>query len=809
MDEVPARERAEKPVDMRLSDEPSGQKHSILSDEPEVAKPLHMKALHRASTFLVSSDGVTVSWALVTFAIVSIIMSMDFWAMPSIIENDISTQSVYAAYDLKVEDRAATKQKRQQAQQDVLPVYKSVPQINSSVRENIIDLIKQLEPLSQDHNQSPEARKEAFANIVGNASGTEAAFKHLDHFTSPMQWDRLRYLTQVTTDNILQDGLSETDYVERRDAIIKKAMPNSGYSQHDIEMAEFLVSIVIKPNRYIDMDAWKKAQDQAAKQIKPEYTFFKKGQKIMDRGELMTPLQLSALEAMGKSPKGVNWPATMGVILISAIFAATLWGYLYHYERREFFKPTFGALMSILTVTILLLVRVAQQNEWPLVALPLASFALLVSIFTHPRIGILASTLTVFLIGITMKLDFSVLAILLFGSVIGVYVLSRKLNFNDRTQLMFAGVYVGLSNVALLLSVQLLGTTPFVGDWKEMSVPLFWTFFISGIGSGVLTFGSLPYLESLFRLVTPFTLMELGNHDKPLLKRMQFEAPGTFHHSLMVATLAEAAAEEIGANPLLARVGSLYHDIGKMKRPLFFIENQAYFGVENPHDRLTPRLSKMVVTAHPRDSVEMAKHYHLPEVLMKFMTEHHGTLMAGYFYNQACIQEGEENVNKSQFRYPGPKPNIKETAICMMADACESAVRALKSPTPSQIEERIDKIIKQRVDDGQFDNCPITFKDIRMIRDTFVRVIRGIQHNRIEYQQTVMRELGRKINGQEGAGKGNTPIFTELQPIEIRKSSTSGSGSAVPPPAAKKETPSKPQETTSSADSHNDIDPCC
>ncbi|MBY0403206.1 MAG: HDIG domain-containing protein, partial [Cyanobacteria bacterium] len=259
-----------------------------------------------------------------------------------------------------------------------------------------------------------------------------------------------------------------------------------------------------------------------------------------------------------------------------------------------------------------------------------------------------------------------------------------------------------------------------------------------------------------------------------------FEAPGTFHHSLMVATLCEAAAEAIGANALLARVGSLYHDIGKMKRPLFFIENQAYFGVENPHDRLTPRLSKMVVTAHPRDSVEMARQYQLPDVLTKFMTEHHGTLVAGYFYNQACIQEGEENVNKSQFRYPGPKPNIKETAICMMADACESAVRALKNPTPNQIEERIDKIIKQRVEDGQFENCPITFKDIQMVRDTFVRVIRGFQHQRIEYQQNVIRELGRKIQMTDpSATKSSAPSSPKNSTPSSTMAASGGTGGTV------------------------------
>jgi putative nucleotidyltransferase with HDIG domain len=356
----------------------------------------------------------------------------------------------------------------------------------------------------------------------------------------------------------------------------------------------------------------------------------------------------------------------------------------------------------------------------------------------------MATVLMAFLIAMTLKIDLYPMSVLLFGSICGIFVLSRRQMTGERRQLMLAGLVVGVTNAILLITVYLLSATVTDDPIPSLTKAIAYGLLGSGILSGILTFGALPYLESLFKLVTPFTLLELANHDQPLLKRMQFEAPGTFHHSLMVATLSEAAAEAIGANALLTRVGSLYHDIGKMKRPLFFIENQAYFGAENPHDKLTPRLSKMVITAHPRDSLEMARQHKLPEVLMKFMTEHHGTLVAGYFYNKACLEEGAENVNKSQFRYPGPKPNIKETAIVMLADACESAVRALKNPTVAQVEERIEKLIWQRVDDGQFDHCPLTFKDLTQIKDTFVRVLRGIQHNRIEYQVNIVKELKRK-----------------------------------------------------------------
>ena len=209
----------------------------------------------------------------------------------------------------------------------------------------------------------------------------------------------------------------------------------------------------------------------------------------------------------------------------------------------------------------------------------------------------------------------------------------------------------------------------------------------------------------------------------------------------MVSNLAEAAAEAIGANPILARVGAFYHDIGKLKRPLFFVENQSYFGIENPHTKLNPRLSKMVITAHPKDGVELAKEYKLPAIIFNFILQHHGEGLASYFYNQAIAEEGAENVKEEQFRYTGPKPNMKETAILMIADAVESAVRSLKNPTNEEIEEIITKIIQERLNDGQFSDAPLTLKDLKIISTTFSRILRGMQHQRIKYHQDMVNEF--------------------------------------------------------------------
>ena len=253
----------------------------------------------------------------------------------------------------------------------------------------------------------------------------------------------------------------------------------------------------------------------------------------------------------------------------------------------------------------------------------------------------------------------------------------------------------------------------------------------------------------MFKIITPYGLAELADHNQELLKRLQFEAPGTYHHSLMVSNLVEAAAEAVGANPILAMVGSFYHDIGKLKRPLFFVENQSYFSIENPHEKLNPKLSKMVITAHPKDGLELAKEYGLPQEIWPFIIQHHGDSIASYFYNQAKQQEGAENVTESQFRYTCPKPNTKETAILMLADAVESAVRSLSNPTQEEVEKLIDKIIQDRLMDGQLSESPLTQKDLKVIAATFLRILRGMQHHRIKYHDNVIEELNTKTQTQQ------------------------------------------------------------
>ena len=377
--------------------------------------------------------------------------------------------------------------------------------------------------------------------------------------------------------------------------------------------------------------------------------------------------------------------------------------------------------------------------------IPIPAFLMLMSIFTKPRIALVASVtlLSVMAVGYQYNIQFIVTFILL---TIFSVILMSQIKYAKRVDLIKIGFNISVAGVITVLSIYILEKC--LIDVDNVLILKDVTFiFLNGILSSIITLGSLPLFESTFKIITSYGLAELGDHNQKLLKRLQMDAPGTYHHSLMVSNLCEAAAEAIGADPILARVGALYHDIGKLKRPLFFVENQSYFLIENPHNKFTPRISKMIITAHPKDGIEIAKEYGLPQVIQNFILQHHGEGLASYFYNQAVKEEGAENVKEEQFRYTGPKPNTKETAILMIADAVESAVRSLKNPTPDEIESMINKIIVERLNDGQLSDSPLTLRDIKTIASTFSRILRGMQHNRIKYQENIAEELQKqKIN---------------------------------------------------------------
>jgi cyclic-di-AMP phosphodiesterase PgpH len=315
-------------------------------------------------------------------------------------------------------------------------------------------------------------------------------------------------------------------------------------------------------------------------------------------------------------------------------------------------------------------------------------------------------------------------------------------HLSQRSDLARAGLFVGATNIVAVLGVGI------VANFSPIALAVGAVLgAINGIIASVFTVGSLHWFETGFRITSSVRLLELANPNRPLLRRLLMEAPGTYHHSILVGNLAEAAAESVGADALLVRVGALYHDIGKIKRPYFFIENQ--FSTENPHDKIAPTLSTLIITSHIKDGIEFAKEHKLPAPIKDIIEQHHADGLVTFFYHKAKEGERPETVNEADFRYEGPKPQTKEAALVCLADSVEAAVRSLKDPAPGQIPGLIRKIIKEKLNDGQLDECDLTFRDLSKIAESFDRVLGGIYHNRIEYPEITDLE-GRKNKNAAG-----------------------------------------------------------
>jgi len=312
----------------------------------------------------------------------------------------------------------------------------------------------------------------------------------------------------------------------------------------------------------------------------------------------------------------------------------------------------------------------------------------------------------------------------------------------QRSALLKAGLFVALANVATVVCLDLYQHELFtrLGLYDMAAAAA------GGFLSAMLVSGILPLLESLFKVVTDISLLEYSDLNRPLLKQLMVSAPGTYHHSVIIGTLAEAAAESVAVNPLMARVASYYHDIGKIRKPEYFIENQAKG--ENRHDRLTPSMSSLVIAAHVKDGMELAREYKLPPQITDIIRQHHGTALMTYFYEKAKGAEADPAlVNEEDYRYPGPRPQTKVAAIVMLADAVEAASRVLDNPTPQRIAALVDKIINRFFEDGQLTECELTLKDLTEIKKSFNMLLSGIYHHRIDYPGLGIPSGGKRLGG--------------------------------------------------------------
>ncbi len=498
---------------------------------------------------------------------------------------------------------------------------------------------------------------------------------------------------------------------------------------------ENLLEISIRPNLILHAARINKLQNRVRAEVPP--VIHRQGELLIAKNQMITDNDLAMLKDLHLIVDHTN---QLKVFLSLSFFVLLLiglsWVYLYQFHP-EFFKQEkllYLLLLLILLVVVMIKVLSLIDNPAILYLAPVSFAAMLITILINPQLALMMSFILSLIGGIIGEYNLALTIFYFSSGVISVFSLSH---FHRQRDLVRTGSILMILNGITVIVLNLLFRTSF--DFRAVLLAT-----TNGFLSAVLAIGTIPFLEHIFKLTSPIRLLELSNPGNPLLRRLQIEAPGTYQHSIMVGNLAEAAAEGIGANSLWARVGSYYHDIGKIKRPYFFVENQ--FAQENPHEKLNPTLSTLIITYHVKEGAEIAREHGLPEQLIQIIEQHHGTDLVRYFYKRATdnIQGEKENLNEGDFRYEGPKPQTKEAALVMLADSVEAAVRALPKPTPAKMESLIQKIIRERLDDGQFDECNLTLKDLNQIKTSFIKVMGGLFHNRIEYPEVVLKEMERK-----------------------------------------------------------------
>lgn len=489
-------------------------------------------------------------------------------------------------------------------------------------------------------------------------------------------------------------------------------------------IAEAIASLEVKVNYFYDAKKTSELKDEAMKKVSP--FVIKKDQIIVKEGEPVEKYQIELLKSAGlyNTNSKSDWYIYISLGVMILLIMLLQWFYLYKYHAELFNDISKLILISILNCISLVLARTLSIISPFLV--PLACIPMVFTLLINYEVSLWISLLNCILISAALDFNIEITLLAVIDTVIGSIILKKMQQRND---ILYSTLYISIINVIFTVSSGFLLSNNASDIIKKTSYS-----FAASIISGVLTIGFLPFFESTFDIVTTIKLLELSNPNNPLLKRLLLEAPGTYHHSILVGNLAEIASEAVGGNPVLARVASYYHDVGKIKRPYFFKENQ--IGIDNPHNKITPNLSTLIITSHVKDGIELAKEYKIPKVIQDIIEQHHGTTLVKYFYvTMKNSSDKPEEIKKEDFMYNGPVPETKEAGIIMLADSVEAAVRSISEPTNGKIEEMVNNIIKTRLIEGQLDNCDLTLKDLEKIRKAFLGVLTGIYHQRIEYPE--------------------------------------------------------------------------
>ncbi|TYT76182.1 HDIG domain-containing protein [Desulfobotulus mexicanus] len=703
---------------------------------------------------------------------------------------DVAPRNIKAPRDFIIENSEATETSRQLAAAAVLTVYdldatmgnRTISGVQSGFQEmrSILELplplpVEGITPTPPENIRSQKiwAAKPRFENLLG-IPVSDGAFRLLERekFSQDIE-DKITEILRaifengvVANKNILLEEQDRGINLRTLDSEKESTETNlrrfygpdqartmvrivgepllRGMHYNHINLIVDLSQRLIRPNITLNRSETQKRIQEATILAKPVLYQIKADEMLLREGERVTDLHKIKLDALASQIRTQDiFRSNSGSLLLSLFILLT--GYCLCFRRplshtRNPNKNIFflsSVLISVLAMSkgfhILIQPMISEAGTFAtsaplLMALPVAGAAMLACLFFSMTQGLPFALILGSLVAITLKADLPLAFFFILSSAMGAYWMQ---NCKERKVFVKAGWKLGLFQMALAIGLflQMESYSPTLMAWTLILA------FTGGMLSGILTAGMAPLLEILFDYTTDIKLLELANPDQPLLRRLMLEAPGTYNHAMIVGTLAEAAASEIGANSLLARVGGYYHDIGKLSKPLYFIENQG--GGKNSHDKLAPSMSALILITHVRDGVSMAKQHKLGEAITDIIAQHHGRSLIKFFYEKAKTLKGEaDNINADDYRYPGPRPQSREAAIVMLADVVEAASRTLENPTGARIQGLVQKMINNIFSDSQLDECDITLRDLHRIARSFNKILTGIYHHRIEYAES-------------------------------------------------------------------------
>jgi len=668
---------------------------------------------------------------------------------------DIAMRSIYAPFSFNTRgdiDEEATNSLKEEIVRDVENVYVVNTNVEKRAYQKLDDYFNRIDDFKKTHILSEEN-----INLFAKKLDTDLTLQQIKLLLNFKDLEKLHKVTRdITTDVFSQGVISILGLEELRQKAYNSVIVYRDNKKNRIEtssvtalshvnkaviksltdyfpeernlrkaLSVFLTK-AIEPNIEFSGELTQERKSEVKSKVAPVYkvAFVKKSELIVEKGQRINQYQIRMLNTIDQIQRKENkiW-YILGISGIVLLFTFVLLLFLYIYQPLVFNRSNI-LLIGFLCLILVVAAKGIIFSPLSSYLIPLASISMLSVVLLNFQTAILLTVLLSFISGLIVGDGLSIAMVLFSGGILSIFML-RKVR--GRIKILQTALIVGAVN---FITISLLGF------FQNLDYRTFLTQGVWGIGngffSGLLVMGLLPLFEHIFNITTDISLLEQSDLNHPLLKKMILEAPGTYHHSLIVGNLSEVACDEIKANSLLARVSSYFHDIGKIEKSEYFSENQTK--THSKHDKLTPDMSKLIIIKHVKNGIELAHKCKLKQAIIDIIAQHHGTGLVFYFFKRALDEKVDESkIDEEYFRYPGPKPQTKEAAVVLLADSVEAASRALSSPTPSRIEGLVRKVINNKFIDGQLDECDLTLKELDKIATVFIRILTGIFHSRVEY----------------------------------------------------------------------------